>query len=44
VRPYPGKKVAVAYELEDPTGFARAHLQERLKLYKTEPHWRIIYL
>ena len=43
VRPYPGKKVAVAYELEDPGGFARAHLHERLKLYKTEPHWRIIY-
>jgi superfamily II DNA or RNA helicase len=44
VRPYEGKKIAVAYELEDPTGFARAHLQERLKLYKTEPHWRIIHL
>jgi superfamily II DNA or RNA helicase len=42
VRPYPGKKTAVAYELEDPVGFAKAHLQERLKLYKTEPHWRII--
>jgi superfamily II DNA or RNA helicase len=43
VRPYPGKKVAVAYELEDPGGFARAHLQERLKLYKTEPYWRVVY-
>ena len=43
VRPYDGKKIAVAYELEDPVGFARAHLQERLKLYKTEPHWRIVY-
>jgi superfamily II DNA or RNA helicase len=44
VRPYEGKKIAVAYELEDPTGFARTHLQERLKLYKTEPHWRVTYL
>lgn len=44
VRPYPGKKIAVAYELEDPTGFAKAHLQERLKLYKTEPHWRVVHL
>jgi superfamily II DNA or RNA helicase len=44
VRPYPGKKIAVAYELEDPVGFARTHLHERLKLYKTEPHWRVIYL
>jgi len=43
VRPYEGKKIAVAYELEDPVGFARAHLQERLKLYKTEPHWRIVH-
>jgi superfamily II DNA or RNA helicase len=44
VRPYPGKKIAVAYELEDPTGFARQHLQERLRLYKTEPHWRIVHM
>ncbi len=44
VRPYPGKTTAVAYELEDAAGFARAHLQERLKLYKTEPYWRIVYL
>jgi len=43
VRPYEGKKIAVAYELEDPVGFARSHLQERLKLYKTEPHWRIVH-
>jgi superfamily II DNA or RNA helicase len=43
VRPYPGKTVAVAYELEDPTGFARMHLQERLRLYKTEPHWRVVF-
>jgi superfamily II DNA or RNA helicase len=42
VRPYPGKQLAVAYELEDPVGFAKAHLQERLRLYRTEPHWRII--
>lgn len=44
VRPYPGKKIAVAYELEDPTGFAKTHLHERLKLYKTEPHWRVVHL
>jgi superfamily II DNA or RNA helicase len=44
VRPYPGKKTAVAYELEDPSGFAKTHLHERLKLYKTEPHWRIIHV
>jgi len=43
VRPYENKKIAVAYELEDPIGFARTHLQERLKLYKTEPHWRIVH-
>jgi len=43
VRPYPGKKIAVAYELEDPVGFTKAHLQERLKLYKTEPYWRVVY-
>jgi len=44
VRPYPGKKIAVAYELEDPAGFSRRHLQERLKLYRTEPRWRIVHL
>jgi superfamily II DNA or RNA helicase len=44
VRPYPGKTTAVVYELEDPTGFARMHLQERLRLYGTEPHWRIVHL
>ena len=44
VRPYPGKATAVAYELEDPAGFAKMHLQERLKLYRTEQHWRIVYL
>jgi superfamily II DNA or RNA helicase len=44
VRPYPGKKIAAAYELEDPAGFSRRHLQERLKLYRTEPRWRIVHL
>jgi superfamily II DNA or RNA helicase len=44
VRPYPGKTIAVVYELEDPVGFAKTHLQERLKLYKTETHWRVLFI
>ena len=42
VRPWRGKDMAVAYELSDPgTSFSRAHLEERLKLYKTEPAWAV---
>jgi len=44
VRPWPGKKMAVAYELEDPGGFSRLHLRERLKLYGAEPAWRVIHV
>jgi len=44
VRPWPGKKMAVAYELEDPGGFSRLHLRERLKLYGAEPAWRVVHL
>jgi len=44
VRPWPGKKMAAAYELEDPGGFSRLHLRERLKLYESEPAWRIVRL
>jgi superfamily II DNA or RNA helicase len=44
VRPWPGKKMATAYELEDPGGFSRLHLRERLKLYEAEPAWRVVHL
>jgi hypothetical protein len=36
--------MAAAYELEDPGGFSRMHLRERLKLYESEPAWRIVRL
>jgi superfamily II DNA or RNA helicase len=42
VRPWPGKAAAVAYELEDPAGFSREHLRERLRLYASEPAWRVV--
>jgi superfamily II DNA or RNA helicase len=43
VRPYEGKKVAVAYELEEDYPYIADHLEARLRLYETEPHWRIVY-
>jgi superfamily II DNA or RNA helicase len=43
VRPYEGKRVAVAYELEEDYPYIGDHLEMRLKLYKTEPHWRIVF-
>jgi superfamily II DNA or RNA helicase len=45
VRPWPNKTKAIAYEIYDPgTQFFRLHLRERLRLYRTEPAWRIIGL
>jgi superfamily II DNA or RNA helicase len=44
VRPYPGKKIAVAYELEEDYPYIRDHLEARLSLYETEPHWRIVFV
>jgi len=43
VRPYPGKKIATAYELEEDYPYISDHLETRLRLYKTEPHWRIVF-
>jgi superfamily II DNA or RNA helicase len=43
VRPYPGKKIAVAYELKEDYPYIADHLEARLRLYKTEPHWRIVF-
>jgi superfamily II DNA or RNA helicase len=42
VRPWPGKSMGVAYELLDDAPFFREHLRERLRLYATEPAWRVI--
>jgi len=44
VRPYEGKKVAVAYELKEDYPYIADHLEMRLKLYRTEPHWRIVFV
>ncbi|MFZ8840927.1 MAG: DEAD/DEAH box helicase [Pyrobaculum sp.] len=43
VRPYGDKKVAVAYELKEDYPYIADHLEVRLRLYKTEPHWRIVF-
>jgi len=43
VRPYDGKKIAVAHELEEDYPYIADHLETRLQLYKTEPHWRIVF-
>jgi superfamily II DNA or RNA helicase len=43
VRPYPGKTVAVAYELKEDYPYIADHLEMRLRLYETEPHWRIVF-
>jgi len=42
VRPYPGKTKAIAIELFDDYIYFRDHLRQRLRLYATEPHWKII--
>jgi superfamily II DNA or RNA helicase len=42
VRPWPGKERGIAYELRDSAPFFREHLEERLRLYATEPAWRVI--
>ncbi|MFZ8811965.1 MAG: DEAD/DEAH box helicase [Pyrobaculum sp.] len=44
VRPYEGKKIAVAYELKEDCPYIADHLEMRLKLYRTEPHWRIVFV
>ena len=43
VRPYGDKKIAVAYELKENYPYIADHLEARLRLYKTEPHWRIVF-
>ncbi len=43
VRPYEGKRIAVAYELKEDYPYIADHLEMRLKLYKTEPHWRVVF-
>jgi superfamily II DNA or RNA helicase len=43
VRPYEGKKIAVAYELKEDYPYIADHLEARLSLYETEPHWRIVF-
>jgi superfamily II DNA or RNA helicase len=44
VRPYGDKKVAVAYELKEDYPYIAEHLEARLSLYKTEPHWRVVFV
>jgi len=43
VRPYEGKRVAVAYELKENYPYIADHLEARLRLYETEPHWRMVF-
>jgi len=43
VRPYGDKKIAIAYELKEDYPYIADHLEMRLRLYKTEPHWRIVF-
>ena len=44
VRPYPGKTFAIVYELFDRgVKFFENHLYERIKLYKIEPMWKIVW-
>ena len=39
VRPWPGKDKAIAYDIADNVWPFREQAAERIKLYKTEPHW-----
>jgi len=43
VRPWHGKTRGVVYELRDwdDYPYILEHLEERIRLYKTEPHWRV---
>jgi len=41
VRPWPGKETGVLYEIRDNVEFFDEHLEQRLKLYATEPMWKI---
>jgi len=45
VRPWPGKMAGVVYELRDWNDYPYVldHLEARLKLYATEPRWRVVY-
>ena len=43
VRPYGNKKTAVAYELKEDYPYIADHLEMRLRLYETEPYWRIVF-
>jgi superfamily II DNA or RNA helicase len=42
VRPWQGKSKGVAYELYDKAPFFEEHIEARLAIYRTEPHWRIV--
>ncbi len=41
VRPYPGKDVAIAFDIWDSAEFLHKQGEARKKLYENEPHWRI---
>ena len=43
VRPWKDKDRAIVYDLCDDAKFFKNHCSERIKLYKTEPKWRIKY-
>jgi len=41
VRPYPGKDVAIAFDIWDSAELLYKQGEARKKLYENEPHWRI---
>ena len=41
VRPYPGKDVAITFDIWDSAEFLYKQGEARKKLYENEPHWRI---
>ena len=41
VRPWPGKNRAVVYDLWDSADYFKRQGEERVRLYKTEPAWRV---
>jgi hypothetical protein len=40
-RPYPGKDVAITFDIWDSAEFLYKQGEARKKLYENEPHWRI---
>ncbi len=41
VRPYPGKTMAIAYDIWDSTEFFENQGAVRKELYETEPYWKV---